>query len=75
MARKKIVIMMIFIGKISTFSYILLYMGVYRSTAQIPALSQQERTRSKTFGFLKDLQIPTAYCYFQKLILDPVKHL
>ena len=55
MARKKIVIMMIFIGKISTFSYILLYMGVYRSTAQIPALSQQERTRSKTFGFLKDL--------------------
>ena len=55
MARKKIVIMMIFIGKISTFSYILLYMGVYRSTVQIPALSQQERTRSKTFGFLKDL--------------------
>ena len=55
MARKKIVIMMIFIGKISTFSYILLYMGVYHSTAQIPALSQQERTRSKTFGFLKDL--------------------
>ena len=52
---KKLFIMMIFIGKISTFSYILLYMGVYRSTAQIPALSQQERTRSKTFGFLKDL--------------------